>query len=103
MKVQALDPETKHWLFASILDLGEEIKVTWSGYSRDYDCLLPRSYVRQPVKKRPLLTRNAISKKDFPSRGDPKYLERGDRVWDTSRKHKFIVEINDPFEAQVCF
>ena len=102
MKVQALDPETKHWLLATIIDNKPgEGKVTWTGYSKDYDCWLTNNDIRSPVITRPMYSRNAISKKDFPNRQHPKYLQCDDVVCDTNRNSTFIVATNDPYEAKV--
>ena len=102
MKVQALDPETKTWLLATILEVAEnQSKLTWSGFSRQYDCWISHDEIRTPVIKRALLSRNAINISDFPNRGEPKYLEKDDQIYDTLRKTIYTVATNDPFEAKV--
>ena len=102
MKVQALDPETKHWLFATITDIDTgKYKVSWTGYSKIYDCWLEEEELRLPVLKRAMLSRNAIVKENFLIREDPKNLEKDDVVYDTVRKMKFVVATNDPFKSEV--
>ena len=102
MKVQALDPETKHWLFATITDMrNHQGKVSWVGYPRTYDCWLEWEYIRLPVLKRLMLSRNAIIKENFKIRQDPKYFEKDDVVFDTGRKMKFVVATNDPFKSEI--
>jgi len=106
MKVQAVDPETKHWLRAKVIEVGiEKTKLTWDGYSNVYDSWISNEFIRLPLTKRPLLRRNAIQKVNFPVRGDPKNLQYGDQIYDTVRKAKFCVETNDPFDSKVsmCF
>ncbi len=77
MTVQGLDPETKHWLVAVVIDTKKNsCKVTWPGYAKAYSCWLELEDMRLPVPKRALLNKNAIanSKTNFPKRGDPKDL-----------------------------
>ena len=103
MQVQALDPETYHWVCATILEEGTaKSKLTWTGFSKKYDCWINNNNVRAPLEKR-LIHRNAIQKINFPLRGDPKNLRRADKIFDTNRKLKFDVATNDPFEAKVRF
>ena len=102
MKVQALDPETKHWLFATIIDLtSDQCEVSWVGYPKTYNCWLPLEEVRSPILKRTMLSRNAIMKENFKICKDPKYLDKDDVVFDTGRKMKFIVATNDQFKSEV--
>ena len=102
MKVQALDPETKQWLFATITDMTDSTcKVSWVGYPKTYDCWLGLEEVRLPILKRAMILRNAILKQNFKNREDPKNLEKDDVVYDTGRKMKFVVATNDQFRSEV--
>ena len=98
MKVQALDPETKHWLFATIIEVDDKnCKVSWTGYPKKYDCWLTKQLVREPVLNRALSSRKTIRKDKFPVRKDLKYLQLGDAIYDSGRKIKSRVATNDPF------
>lgn len=100
--VQALDPETRHWLNAVVVEnSGERLKVTWTGYAKSYDCWLDTNNVRMPILKRSLVSRNAINSKNFPLYKHPKYLQMGHIIFDRVRKTKFIVDVNDEFNAKV--
>ena len=91
MKVQALDPETKHWLFATILEIENgRCKVSWTGYPKTYDCWVEWEEFRLPILKRAMLSRNAISKDNFKNRQDPKNLEKDDVIYDTVRKSLWL-------------
>jgi len=96
MKVHAIDPETKHWLLATILNVEtSRIKVSWNGYSKSYDCWVPVKNVRTPIIKRVFQNKKILLKTD------PKYLERGDKVFDTRKGKNITVEVNDPFKGEV--
>ena len=87
---------------ATVTDTNEDsVKVTWPGYPKQYDCWILKDSVRLPVEKRPMITRNAISKSSFPRKGDPKYLEKDDKIYDTVRHLTLTVAINDPFKCEV--
>lgn len=102
-RVQALDPESKHWLLATITDVQlESAKVTWNGYSKEHDCWLNKKDIRMPVKIRPMISRNLILKKNFPNRKHPKDLQYEDVIYDMKRNQKFIVDTNNQYEAKVC-
>ena len=59
------------------------------------------SNVRPAELKRGMLERNKIRKENFPVRKHPMNLEGGDTVFDQARNEDFVVEINDPFRAEV--
>ena len=104
IKVQAFDPETKHWLFATILEIENgRCKVSWTGYPKTYDCWVEWEEFRFPILKRAMLSRNAISKDNFKNRQDPKNLEKDDVIYDTVRKMKFVVATNDSFKSEVHY
>ena len=102
-KVQALCPETKHWIHGTIVESNKKkSKVSWLGYDKESNCWVQNENIRVPVNKRTLLMRNAIKKSNFPNRGDPKRLELGDEVCQVDdRESKEVVAINDPFNAKV--
>ena len=103
-KVQALDPETKIWTLATVLEATpEKYKLTWPGFSKEYNCWVEHHDVRFPLDKRPLLSRNAISKNNFPTREDPKRLEIDDEIIDTRNNRKLVIATNDPFDYKVIF
>ena len=102
MKVQGIDPDTKHWIHGKVIEEGtDQTRVSWDGYTKEFDCWLDNKLIRLPLTKRFLLQRNAIQKANFPVRGDPKRLRTGDQIIDTIRKEKFRVDVNDPFESKV--
>ena len=106
MVIHAIDPETKHWICAKILEIDNhtnEVKVTWPGYGKSYDCWVSFKCIRHPVEIRSLLNRNSIQKENFPNRKAPKNLLEGDSVYDKGRNKKFVVNVNDLFKAQVIY
>ena len=67
------------------MDLNEEnfeVKVHWGGYSHVYNFWVPINWVRLPVDTRPLLSRNPISKDNFPIRKEPRQLQGGVNIYD---------------------
>ena len=102
MAVQAIDPEMYQWTRAIIVDVkNNEVRLTWPGYDKSYDCWVKLDQVRLPVEKRAMMSRNAINRENFPIRKDPRYLFNGDKIIDNGRKNQYIVGINDPFKAEV--
>ena len=95
-KIHALDPESKHWLPATILSIEEDrIEVSWVGYSKEYNCWVSIKEVRKPIIKR-----------DFPKRNiqllkDPKYLRYGDVLHNSKSNKQIVVQTNDPFKGEV--
>ena len=103
-KVQALDPETKCWLLAQIVEKKEnEMKVTWPGYPKIYDCWLQNQFIRKTLQTRTSGTRNTIKKENFPDRHHPKFLQPVDFIINLECDEKSIVATNDPFKCEVYY
>ena len=102
-KVQALDPETNHWLLAQVAEIEEtRIKIKWPSYDKSYDCWLGREQVRQIIPTRTFSKRNAIRKVNFIERDHPKFLQSGDEIIDINSSNQTSrVSTNDPFKCEV--
>ena len=101
-RIQAVDPIFKQWLNGTINKIeNKQAYVKWTGYPQEYDMWLPIEKIRRSEPKRCMLQRNKIKKENFPVRNHPGYLQGGDTVLDIARQEEFVVDINDPFRAEV--
>ena len=64
-----------------MVEIGEKVKITWSGFGRKYDCEVDLDKLRLPVDER-LLSRNAITAGKFSKSRHPRNLCLGDGIFD---------------------
>ena len=97
--IQALDEKTGVWCKAKVIEVdspNEKVMISWVGFPKTYDCWVSVSILRVPVVERNM-PRNWLKAGTFPTVDHPKYLERDDEVWDSSRNLCVEVDTNDPF------